>query len=118
MTEIAAAVSVAVSALSTIFCSMTVFYLQRRQKKADERRAEAERRQKEEQKARDERRKRFELLQIRATLASMGLSEAAATALKNGHTNGETERALSYERDVKREMREFLEEQGVGSVLE
>lgn len=70
----------------------------------------------EETKRREEDRHRLELLQIRGTLAAMSLGEATATALKNGHANGETEQALAYEQRVKHEMREFLEKSGVEHV--
>ena len=75
-----------------------------------------ERRRIEEEKRRDLDRRRLELLQIRGTLAAMSLGEATATALKNGHANGETDKALAYEQRVKHEMREFLEESGVEHV--
>ena len=65
---------------------------------------------------RDLDRRRLELLQIRGTLAAMSLGEATATALKNGHANGETDKALAYEQRVKHEMREFLEKSGVEHV--
>ena len=58
-------------------------------------------------------RRELELLQIRGTLAAMSLGEATATALKNGHCNGETERALDYETKVKHEIRDFLARIGV-----
>lgn len=70
----------------------------------------------EDAKRREEDRHRLELLQIRGTLAAMSLGEATATALKNGHANGETDKALAYEQRVKHEMRAFLEESGVEHV--
>lgn len=68
---------------------------------------------KEEQEKRDVARRELELLQIKGTLAAMSLGEATATALKNGHCNGETERALDYEQRVKHEIRDFLAQSGV-----
>ena len=68
---------------------------------------------KEEQEKRDVARRELELLQIKGTLAAMALGEATATALKNGHCNGETERALNYEQRVKHEIRDFLAQSGV-----
>lgn len=67
----------------------------------------------EKQERKDEERRELELLQIRGTLAAMSLGEATATALKNGHCNGETERALDYEQRVKHEIRDFLAKSGV-----
>ncbi len=75
-----------------------------------------EKQRSEEQKRREEDRHKLELLQIRGTLAAMSLGEATATALKRGHANGETDRALEYEQKVKHEMREFLEKSGVDHV--
>ena len=75
-----------------------------------------ERQRGEEQKRREEDRHKLELLQIRGTLAAMSLGEATATALKRGHTNGETDQALEYEQRVKHEMRAFLEKSGVDHV--
>ncbi len=70
-----------------------------------------------ETKRREEERHKLELLQIRGTLAAMSLGEATATALKRGHANGETDRALEYEQKVKHEMRAFLEKSGVEHVV-
>lgn len=67
----------------------------------------------EEQEKKEAERRELELLQIRGTLAAMSLGEATATALKNGHCNGETERALEYEIKVKHEIRDFLAKSGV-----
>lgn len=43
-------------------------------------------------------RQKNEVLIIKSVMASIALGEAAATALKNGHANGETEAALEYAR--------------------
>lgn len=71
-----------------------------------------------ENKKREERREKFELLQIKGTLSAMALGEATAKALKNGHTNGETEKALSYEETVKHEIRNFMTEQGIKHIID
>lgn len=55
------------------------------------------------------REKQMNLL-MKATRASISLGEAAAMALKSGHTNGETEAALTYAREVKHEQDNFLTE--------
>lgn len=54
-----------------------------------------------------------EILIIKSTMASIALGEATATALKNGHCNGETEAALEYARKLKHEQKDFLIEQGI-----
>lgn len=58
-------------------------------------------------------REKNEILIIKSTMASITLGEATATALKNGHCNGETEAALEYARKVKHEQKDFLIEQGI-----
>lgn len=54
-----------------------------------------------------------EILIVKSNMAAIALGEATATALKNGHCNGETEAALEYARKVKHEQKDFLIEQGI-----
>ena len=54
-----------------------------------------------------------EILLVQGVFASIGLGEATALALKNGHTNGETESALAYAREIKHKQKDFLTEQGI-----
>ena len=54
-----------------------------------------------------------EILMVKSIGAASALGEAAALALKNGHTNGETEAALEYARNVKHEQKEFLQRQAI-----
>ena len=54
-----------------------------------------------------------EILMVKSIGAAIALGEAAALALKNGHTNGETEAALEYARNVKHEQKEFLQRQAI-----
>ena len=58
-------------------------------------------------------RQQSEILLIKSVMAAIALGEAAATALKNGHANGETEAALEYARKIKHEQKDFLTEQGI-----
>lgn len=58
-------------------------------------------------------RKKFERFQLKALTATMALCEANATALKNGKCNGETSSALEYMHTNKRDLREFLDDQGI-----
>lgn len=58
-------------------------------------------------------REKNEILIIKSNMAAIALGEATATALKNGHCNGETEAALEYARKVKHEQKNFLIEQGI-----
>ena len=62
-------------------------------------------------------RKQNELLLVQGVFASIGLGEATALALKNGHTNGETEAALAYAREIKHKQKDFLTEQGINNIL-
>lgn len=48
--------------------------------------------------------------------AAIALGEATATALKNGHANGETEAALQYAQKIKHEQKDFLTEQGIHAI--
>lgn len=92
--------------LSTLFG----YFLHRIKKRQDE--------HDKEQKRREERREKFELLQIKGILSAMALGEATTMALKNGHTNGETEKALAYEESVKHEIRDFMTEQGIKHIVD
>ncbi len=61
-------------------------------------------------------REKNEILIIKSVGAAISLGEATATAIRNGHSNGETEAALSYAREIKHEQKDFLTEQGVKSL--
>nr|WP_318682647.1 serine/threonine protein kinase [uncultured Acetatifactor sp.] len=76
---------------------------------------------KKQQKEEDEKekiREKNETLIIKSVMAAIALGEAVATALKNGHANGETEAALEYARKIKHEQRDFLAEQGIKGIYE
>ena len=61
-------------------------------------------------------REKSEVLIIKSVMASISLGEATATAIKNGHANGETEAALQYAREIKHEQKDFLTEQGIRGI--
>lgn len=65
---------------------------------------------------RDAARERNEVLLVRSVGAAIALGEATATALKNGHANGETEAALEYAKRIKHEQKDFLTEQGIHAI--
>ncbi len=100
---------------TTLFSALFTYLFKRQEKREKEQHEREEKREKLE-KEREERRHKLELLQIESTLASMALGEATATALKNGHANGETEAALAYAKAKKHEINDFLREQGVNSI--
>ena len=68
--------------------------------------------QADQEKAREEN----EVLLVQATGAAIALGEATAMALKNGHTNGETEAALEYAREIKHKQKDFLTRQAAKSI--
>ena len=92
---------VALMGIPSAITGFCFWMLQRRMTKRDE---EIDRREKA--------REKNEVLLVRSG-AAIALGEAAATALKNGHANGETEAALEYARQVKHEQKDFLTEQGI-----
>lgn len=96
---------VAIMGIPSAITGFCFWMLQRRMTKRDE---ELDRREKA--------REKNEVLLVRSVGAAIALGEAAATALKNGHANGETEAALEYARQVKREQKDFLTEQGIRSM--
>lgn len=96
---------VAIMGIPSAVTGFCFWMLQRRMTKRDE---ELDRREKA--------REKNEVLLVRSVGAAIALGEAAATALKNGHANGETEAALEYARQVKHEQKDFLTEQGIRSM--
>lgn len=96
---------VAIMGIPSAITGFCFWMLQRRMTKRDE---ELDRREKA--------REKNEVLLVRSVGAAIALGEAAATALKNGHANGETEAALEYARQVKHEQKVFLTEQGILSM--
>ena len=93
---------VAIMGIPSAITGFCFWMLQRHMTKRDE---ELDRREKA--------REKNEVLLVRSVGAAIALGEAAATALKNGHANGETEAALEYARQVKHEQKDFLTEQGI-----
>ena len=65
---------------------------------------------------REKAREENEVLLVQATGAAIALGEATAMALKNGHTNGETEAALEYAREIKHKQKDFLTRQAAKSI--
>lgn len=96
---------VAIMGIPSAITGFCFWMLQRRMTKRDE---ELDRREKA--------REKNEVLLVRSVGAAIALGEAAATALKNGHANGETEAALEYARQVKHEQKDFLTEQSIRSM--
>jgi len=66
----------------------------------------------------EEAREEMLVLLIKSTRAAIALGEATAHALQRGHTNGDTESALDYAVEIKREQKDFLAKQGVHAIWE
>ena len=86
--------------LPSIVCGVILFYVQRSQKKRDEK---AERRAKE--------REREAFVTLEVTLAGTQLSYATAMAVKRGTPNGEMEEAIEQYDKALTEFRKFEREQ-------
>lgn len=105
MIELDIAQLVALMGIPSAITGLCFWLIQRRLTKRDE---ELDRR--------DAARERNEVLLVRSVGAAIALGEATATALKNGHANGETEAALEYAKRIKREQKDFLTEQGIRAI--
>lgn len=62
-------------------------------------------------------RREFEQFEVQSLTAVISLCEANATALQNGHCNGETHAALEYLKKVKHEQRDFLVKNGIEHIF-
>lgn len=105
MIELDIAQLVAIMGIPSAITGLCFWMIQRRLTKRDE---ELDRR--------DAARERNEVLLVRSVGAAIALGEATATAMKNGHTNGETEAALEYARKIKHEQKDFLTDQGIKAI--
>lgn len=88
--------------------ALTSFCFRRIEKRMDER----EKGYEEKERCREQ----HEILMVKSIGAAIALGEASALALKNGHTNGETEAALEYAREVKHKQKEFLQEEAIKKI--
>lgn len=91
----------------TIFISMLVFYLQRKQKKYDLNAEERAIAQKEET-----------ILQLEMLMANSKLSYAVAMAFKRGEANGEVEEAIVAYEKAKINFYKFMNKQAIGHLKE
>ena len=81
---------------------------------AEEAAAAAKKREEEHSKAQED----MMVLLIKSSRAAIALGEATAHALQRGHTNGDTEAALSYALTIKQEQKDFLAKQGIHAMWE
>lgn len=105
MIELDIAQLVALMGIPSAITGLCFWLIQRRLTKRDE---ELDRR--------DAARERNEVFLVRSVGAAIALGEATATALKNGHANGETEAALEYAKRIIHEQKDFLTEQGIHAI--
>ena len=109
------AIIIAASIPSAItgFC---FWLIERNIKKQDKKRETEEEARREDMERRENLRQQQELYLVQGVNAAIALGEATATALKNGHANGETEAALQYAQKIKHEQKDFLTEQGIHAI--
>ena len=86
--------------LPSVIAGAVAFYIQRAQKKRDERLENSAKARKDEA-----------LLSLDLIMASAKLSYASAMAIKRGYANGEVEEAIKNYEDVNKKYIEFLKEQ-------
>ena len=90
----------------TVFISMLIFYLQRRQNKYDKKTQE-----------RVDAQKTESLRQLEMSMAGCKLSYAVAMAVKRGKPNGEIEEAINAYNDAKTKYYEFIDEQAMTHLI-
>lgn len=108
-------VAMGVPSAITGFC---FWNMERRITKRDKAKDAAEAAARKEVEEKEQAREELNILLVKSTGAAIALGEATATAIKNGHSNGETEAALSYAQKVKHEQKDFLTKQGIKAVLD
>lgn len=108
-------VAMGVPSAITGFCFWNI---ERRITKRDKAKETAEVEARKDAEEKEQAREELNVLLVKSTGAAIALGEATATALKNGHCNGETEAALSYAQKVKHEQKDFLTKQGIRAVLD
>ena len=109
------AIIIAASIPSAItgFC---FWLIERNIKKQDKKREAEEEARREDMERRENLRQQQEFYLVQGVNAAIALGEATATALKNGHANGETDAALEYAKRIKHEQKDFLTEQGIHAI--
>lgn len=96
-----------IAILQTVFISMLIFYLQRKQNKTDKKTDERANAQKKES-----------LLQLEMSMAGCELSYAVAMAVKRGKPNGEIEEAITAYDKAKKNYYHFIDEQAMEHLIE
>ena len=91
----------------TVFISMLVYYLQRKQKDSDAKAEERAKAIKEET-----------ILQLEMSMANNKLSYAVAMAMKRGKANGEVEEAIEAYEKAKANFYKFMNEQAIEHLKE
>jgi ABC-type transport system involved in cytochrome bd biosynthesis fused ATPase/permease subunit len=90
-------ISILASVVVTVVASLLLFFAQRHFKRAEESSEKAE-----------ERRAEQQMLILQTVQAIGELTMASAIAVKNGHTNGEMQKAMDHFNEVDKELNKFL----------
>lgn len=105
-----------IACVPSAIMGLFVWFIQRRIKKQDKKRDEEEKQRNAEEAKRETAREKQELLLVKGINAAIALGEATAKAVQripDAKCNGDMHRALDYAEKVKREQRDFLDEQGI-----
>ena len=104
------------TALTTFCFGLIQWKIEKRDRQREEQEAERRRKEEEQEKAREN----MELLNVKATLASITLAEATARAVEripDAHCNGDMHSALEYATGIKHDVRDFLAAQATRAVV-
>lgn len=95
---ITAIITILTSVSSSVIAGCLMFYINRREKKEDER---------------EEARLKRTYLLLKNIQAQGSVLEKVAVCVKNGRVNGDMEEALQYQMEMKHELKDFLDEQAI-----
>ena len=116
----AAAALITAASIPSALMGFLMWRFQHGIKKRDQERERLEEVRRTSEATREAARKKLELLIVQGTNAALALAEATALALEripDMHCNGEMHQALQYATNVKHDIKNFLEEQGVKAVV-
>lgn len=105
-----------ISTVCSFLAAFLMFKIQKRDRKAEERREKIEEEKKKKEKAREQ----FELYLIRSNNAAIALGEATARAVQripDAKCNGDMHKALEYAEAVKHQQKEYLHQKAVENIV-
>lgn len=121
MVEISIEGMIALMGIPSAVTGFCFFLVQRRIIRQQAKKDEEERNRRIDEDNRERLRERQQILLVQCVSASIALGEATARAVQripDAHCNGDMHRALDYAQKVKRDQKDFLEEQGVHFLYE